>query len=94
MAVRESKGIVFVPKNMVCENLWSDHERSISIQRSIEVESVFGHFKENRSFRRFLLRSLPNVSIEVGLLSLAHNLLKKAAIHLKKMPKDEISLMA
>ncbi|SDI61324.1 Transposase DDE domain-containing protein [Paenibacillus naphthalenovorans] len=44
----------------------------------IEPESVFGQMKSNRSFRRFLLRGLPKVSLEVGWLSLAHNLLKWA----------------
>jgi hypothetical protein len=34
----------------------------------------------NRGFRRFLLRGLPKVNLEVGWISLAHNLLKKAAI--------------
>lgn len=46
----------------------------------IEPESVFGQMKNNRGFRRFLLRGLPKVSLEVGWLSLAHNLLKQAAI--------------
>jgi hypothetical protein len=49
----------------------------------IEPESVFGQIKNNRGFRRFLLRSLPKVSLEVGWLSPAHNLLKKAAIDQK-----------
>jgi len=34
----------------------------------------------NRVIRRFLLRGLSKVSLEAGWLSLAHNLLKKAAI--------------
>jgi hypothetical protein len=46
----------------------------------IEPESVFGQLKNNRGFRRFLLRGLPKVSLEVGWLSLAHNLLKQATI--------------
>lgn len=72
-------------KKTAREKLWSEHGRALSIQRSIEVESVFGHFKENRSFRRFLLRGLPKVNIEVGLLSLAHNLLKKTAAQINKI---------
>ncbi|MCF2946410.1 transposase, partial [Paenibacillus tarimensis] len=47
-------------------------------------ESVFGQIKNNRGFRRFLLRGLQKVSLEVGWLSLAHNLLKKAAIDRKQ----------
>jgi len=47
----------------------------------IEPESVFGQMKNNRGFRRSL--GLPKVSLEVGWVSLAHNLLKKAAIDQK-----------
>jgi hypothetical protein len=53
---------------------------ALAVRRMIEPESVFGQIKNNRGFRRFLLRGLPKVSLEVGWLSLAHNLLKKAAI--------------
>ncbi|MBE1440988.1 hypothetical protein GGC63_000405 [Paenibacillus sp. OAS669] len=49
----------------------------------IEPEPVFGDIKNNRGFKRFLLRGLPKVSLEVGWLSLAHNLLKKAAVDLQ-----------
>lgn len=55
----------------------------LSVRRMIEPESVFGQMKSNRNFRRFLLRSLHNVSLEVGWLSLAHNLLKWATINQK-----------
>lgn len=49
----------------------------MSVQRMYELESVFGQIKNNRGFRRFLLRCLQKVSLEVGWLSLAHNLTKK-----------------
>ncbi|WP_342481961.1 transposase [Paenibacillus sp. FSL L8-0340] len=39
---------------------------------------VFGQLKNNRGFRRFLLRGMEKVTLEVGWLSLAHNLLKQA----------------
>lgn len=45
-------------------------------KRPIEVESVFGHIKWNRGFKRFLLRGIDKVKIEWGLLSIAHNLMK------------------
>nr|WP_267884705.1 transposase [Paenibacillus sp. IHBB 10380] len=45
-----------------------------------ERESVFGQIKNNRGFRRFLLRGLQKVNLKVGWLSLAHNLLKQAAM--------------
>src|SRR5690606_28368119 len=62
------------------EKLRSEEGRALSVRRMVEVESVFGQMKNNRGFRRFLLRGLPKVSLEVGWLSLAHNLLKKATL--------------
>ena len=48
-------------------------------QRCWDTEPVFGSIKGNHHFRRFLLRGIEKVTIEVGLLALAHNLRKKAA---------------
>jgi hypothetical protein len=48
-----------------------------------EPESVFGQLKNNRGFRGFLLRGMKKVTLEVGWLSLAHNLLKRAAMDQK-----------
>jgi len=67
-------------KQQVREKLRSEEGYALSVRRMVEPESVFGQMKNNRGFRRFLLRGLPKVSLEVGWLSLAHNLLKKAAI--------------
>ena len=72
-------------KEQVREKLRSEEGYALSVRRMIEPESVFGQMKNNRGFRRFLLRGLPKVSLEVGWLSLAHNLLKKAAIDQNKM---------
>jgi transposase len=44
--------------------------------RKAIVEPVFGQIKEQRGFRRFLLRGLENVSAEWNLIALTHNLLK------------------
>lgn len=71
-------------KEQARQLLRSDYGRALSIQRNVEVESVFGHFKQNRSFRRFYLRGLSKVNIEIGLMSLAHNLLKKLKYTVKK----------
>jgi hypothetical protein len=60
--------------------LQSEKGKELSTRRMTEVESVFGQIKHNRQFRRFLLRGLPKVTLEVGWLCLAHNLLKKAAV--------------
>ena len=48
-------------------------------QRAWDVEGTFGILKQNKGFRRFLLRGLQNVEIETGLLAIAHNLAKMSA---------------
>ncbi len=45
-------------------------------QRNVDVEACFGHIKYNRGFRRFTLCSLQGVSLEMGLIAIAHNLKK------------------
>lgn len=47
-------------------------------QRAIDVEPVFGQLKQNRNFKRFRLRGLKNVEIEMGLAAMAHNIAKMA----------------
>jgi transposase len=39
-----------------------------------QVEAVFGNIKQNKGFRRFFLRGIEKVNIEIGLLAIAHNL--------------------
>jgi len=48
-------------------------------QRPVDVEPVFGNIKQNKNFKRFLLRGIEKVEIEIGLIALAHNLAKRAA---------------
>lgn len=48
-------------------------------QRCFDTEPVFAQIKYNHQFKRFLLRGLDKVTVEIGLLALAHNLRKKAA---------------
>lgn len=48
-------------------------------KRPCDVEAVFGNIKNNHHFKRFMLRGIEKVSIETGLLALAHNLRKKIA---------------
>lgn len=74
-------------KQQAKERLQSEEGRQLSVRRMTEPESVFGQMKNNRGFRRFLLRGLPKVSLEVGWLSLAHNLLKQAATDLERRKK-------
>ena len=77
------------------ENLDSLRGIRLKKKRNWDVEPVFGHIKSNRLFNRFLLCSLEKVSIEMGLLSIAHNFKKWWAklqqlmiIHLN--PKDPL----
>ncbi len=48
-------------------------------QRPADVEAVFGNIKQNKSFRRFMLRGKEKVLIETGLLAIAHNIRKMAS---------------
>ena len=70
-------------KGQARQKLRSEEGYALAVRRMIEPEPVFGDMKNNRGFKRFLLRGLPKVSLEVGWLSLAHNLLKKTAIDAK-----------
>jgi transposase len=62
------------------QNLTSDEGQRLRANRSIEVEAVFGIVKQNMGFRRFHLRGLDKVKTEWGLVSIAHNMKKLAAI--------------
>ena len=48
--------------------------------RPIEPEAVFGDIKFNHGFKRFRLKSNTKVSIEFGLVAVAHNLRKYIAV--------------
>ena len=58
------------------ERLHSPLGEALRRQRSLDVEPVFGQIKRNRGFRRFMLRGLEKVNVELGLLALAQNLIK------------------
>lgn len=45
-------------------------------KRCHDVEPVFANWKQNKNFRRFRLRGKDKVTIEIGLIALAHNLQK------------------
>ena len=61
------------------ENLTTPEGIELRKRRGVEVESVFAHIKHNMGYRRFRLRGLEKVNIEMGLLSMAHNMLKMFA---------------
>ena len=45
-------------------------------QRCWDVEAIFGNIKQNKKYKRFMLRGLEKVKVETGLIALAHNLNK------------------
>ena len=67
------------------QNLWSLRGIRMRKKRNVDVEPVFGHLKACRGFRRFMLRSLAKVNVELGLLAIAHNI-KKWWAKLQKEP--------
>ena len=50
--------------------------KALYARRKVIVEPVFGQIKEDRGFRRFLLRGLKKIRGEWSLVCLTHNLLK------------------
>ena len=66
-------------KQRVRENLLSEEGLRHRRKRPVDVEPIFGCIKHNKGYRRFLLRGLKKVEIEVGLLAIAHNLAKLSA---------------
>lgn len=64
-------------KQKAKENLTSQEGLHHRKQRPQEVESVFGNIKQNKNFRRFMLRGKKKVAVEFGLIAIAHNLSKK-----------------
>nr|WP_246120286.1 transposase [Cohnella terricola] len=79
-------------KNQASQRLQSKEGYALAVRRRIEPEPVFGALKNNRGFKRFLLRGLPKVSLEVGCFSLAHNLLKKASVDAKNRGAKRIQI--
>ncbi len=65
-------------KKLVRELLTSERGLEHRSKRPIEPEAVFGQIKYDCGFKRFTLKSIPKVSVEFGLIALAHNLRKYA----------------
>jgi transposase len=47
-------------------------------KRCFDVEPIFANIKQNKNFKRFLLRGIEKVKVEIGLIAMAHNLSKWA----------------
>jgi len=63
-------------KEAMARKLATKAGKAVYSRRKVIVEPVFGHIKEARGFRRFLLRGLQKVRGEWSLIALTHNLLK------------------
>lgn len=63
-------------KRQVRERLNTAQGIAYRKKRAWDVEPVFAHIKHNRGFKRFLLKGLNKTEVEIGLLSIAHNLRK------------------
>ena len=54
----------------------TEEGRAVYARRKVVVEPPYGHIKEARGFRRFLLRGIDSVRAEWALICASHNLLK------------------
>lgn len=59
----------------------ADGKRAFALRKQT-VEPVFGHFKRNLGFDRFMLRGLAGAAAEVYLVATAHNIMKWATARL------------
>jgi transposase len=66
-------------KQKARELLTSDQGIKHRKQRAHDVEPVIGNIKQNKGFRRFMLRGKTKVTTEFGWIAIAHNLKKKTA---------------
>ena len=92
--ILRNKGLYEYPKNPDVElekykflqrlRLQSDEGKAMMTRRREDVEPVFGDIKRNMGFRRFNLRGKDRCRVELGLLSVAHNL-KKIKNYVKRM---------
>ena len=66
-------------KNRARELLTSEAGIAKRKKRCYDVEPTFANIKQNKKFKRFNLRGLKKVNIEIGLIAIAHNFKKMAA---------------
>jgi transposase len=66
-------------KRQAAERLRSEKGIYYRKKRCWDVEPVFANIKQNKNFKRFMLKGLPKVEVEWALLCIAHNLSKIAA---------------
>jgi transposase len=56
--------------------LETDEGKGLMVKRKWDVEPTFGDIKHNMGFRKLLLRRMPKVKTEVGLVAIVHNIKK------------------
>jgi len=77
--IEVNKKLIYYKKKSK-ENLTSKEGKELRGRRCTEVEQTFGQIKWNKGFKRFLLRGIPKITIEVALIALAHNIQKLSAL--------------
>ncbi|QKJ29936.1 IS1182 family transposase [Mucilaginibacter mali] len=65
-----------IHKQIAKERLNTEQGIKYRKRRPADVEPVFANLKHNHGFRRFLLKGMSKTEVEIGLLSIAHNLRK------------------
>ena len=63
-------------KQQARQNLESEQGKQLRKRRGSEIETVFAHMKFNKKYPRFHRRGIEKIDLEVGLLSIAHNIEK------------------
>jgi hypothetical protein len=74
---KSSENLTYEPYNVnMLDFLETEKGRELLNKRKWDVEPTFGDIKHNIGFRKLLLRFMPKVKMEVGLVSIAHNIKK------------------
>lgn len=76
-------------RNKARKNLLSKEGEKLRKQRCAEVEQMFGQLKGNKGFKRFLLKGLDKIEVELGLVFLSMNIMKYAR-NIQKGLKESI----
>lgn len=92
--IERRKGVYQLPKDIDTElerykarqrmRLLSEEGKSLMKRRRQDIEPIFGDIKRNMNFRTLHLRGKPKCLIELGLVSIAHNI-KKIKQQLKRL---------
>lgn len=77
-------------RSQAYSNLTSQQGTNLRKQRNTEPETVFGNIKWNLGFNRFSLRGKDKVATEMGLIAIAHNMIKIYQIELNKTSEEKM----